>query len=112
MAGLCESANEPPGSLKATVFNSRSEDRITGWIARASSNDIMEKDTWYRLKAQLRMDISRLVIVNPMDDGLIRKIVTCDEKWSYYRKPGTSKQDSILVSLPKSSLNKIGSASK
>ena len=38
-------------------------------------------------QAQRRVDISRQLIGNPMDDRFIRRIVTCDEKWIYYRNP-------------------------
>ena len=40
---------------------------------------------------QRRLNISHL-IGNTMDDIFFRRIVTCDEKWVYYRNPDTSKQ--------------------
>ena len=39
-----------------------------------------------------RVAICRQFIGNPMDVRFIRRIVTCDEKWVYYRKPEASKQ--------------------
>ena len=36
--------------------------------------------------------ISSTFIVNPMDDRFVSRIVTCDEKWIYYRNPDASNQ--------------------
>ena len=44
------------------------------------------------LQAQRRVYICRQLIGIPMHDKLIRRIVTCDEKWVYYRNPDASKQ--------------------
>ena len=43
-------------------------------------------------QAQRGVDVCRQLIGNPMDDRFIRRIVTCDEKWVYYRnlKPRNS----------------------
>ena len=43
-------------------------------------------------QTQHRVDICHQLIGNPMDGRFTRRIVTCDEKWVYYRNPDTSKQ--------------------
>ena len=43
-------------------------------------------------QAQRSVDICRQLIGNPTDDRFIRRIVTCDEKWIYYRNPDASNQ--------------------
>ena len=59
-----------------------------------------------REQVQLRVDICRQLISNPMDDRFIRRIVTCDENWVYYHNPGVSKQGSVPVKLLKLRLKK------
>lgn len=43
-------------------------------------------------QAQRRVDVCIQLRANPNDDRFLKRIVTCDEKWVYYRNPDTRKQ--------------------
>ena len=53
-------------------------------------------------QAQRRVSICHQLIGNPMDDRFIRRIVTCDEKWSINVTLTPRKSVSVPVNLPKS----------
>ena len=64
-------------------------------------------------QAQRRVDIcSPFTGGNPMDDRFIRRIVTCNKKWVYYRNPDASKQWLGPRHPAKVSVKNIGSARK
>lgn len=43
-------------------------------------------------QAQRRIDVCRRLLENPIDDRFFKRIVTCDEKWVYFRNPDMEKQ--------------------
>ena len=59
-------------------------------------------------QAPRRVDVCRQLIGNPVDDRFIRRIVTCDEKWVYYRNPDASKHWLGLREPAKVIVKKLG----
>jgi len=43
-------------------------------------------------QAQRRVEVCNQLLANPNDERFLKRIVTCDEKWVYYRNPDTRKQ--------------------
>ena len=46
----------------------------------------------HELTPQRRVHICRQLISNLVNDTFIKRIVTCDENWVYYRDPDATKQ--------------------
>jgi len=44
------------------------------------------------VQAQRRVQMCNQLLANPHDERFMKRIVTCDEKWVYYRNPDTRKQ--------------------
>ena len=51
---------------------------------------------------QRRVDLCKELLQNPLDFRFFKRIVTCDEKWIYFRNPDTSNQwvDSSEPAMP------------
>ena len=43
-------------------------------------------------QAQRRKTICQELLTNPMDERFLKRIITCDEKWVYYKNPDLRKQ--------------------
>ena len=63
-------------------------------------------------QVQRKVDFCRQPIGNPMDDRFFKRIVTCDEKWIYYRKPDALKELLSPRQPAKVIVKKVGSVQK